>query len=62
VTDRHTDRDDEIYLRKLWAKHAARTVSIRHANGKQGRGHLADLCVDERVILKLVIKKKSSRT
>jgi putative heme iron utilization protein len=65
-TDRHADRDDEIYLENLWAKHAARMVDIRHANaildGIHGRGHLADLCIDERVILELVIKMKASRT
>jgi hypothetical protein len=41
-------------------------VDIRHAytilDEKHGRGHLADPNVDDRVILKLAIKKKASRT
>jgi hypothetical protein len=48
----------------LWAKHTGSIVDIKLAYtilvGKHEKDHLADICIDERVILKFVMKKEVS--
>jgi hypothetical protein len=47
--------------KKIWAQHVADTVMINasqfYLKNIKEREHLGDLCVDERIVLKRILKK-----